>query len=79
MCDCKYGLGVNTDDRFGSEQTGCPELTEIINRLLHRPESLSGDVGDYADAKNKGYDLAVDQALATLNQMKDPRNFGRTL
>lgn len=49
-CDCKYGLSVKEsvptfEDRQGfniggtiggSEQTGCPELREIINRLLHR-------------------------------------------
>lgn len=38
------GVGVN---RFtakytvgNSEQVGCPELREVINRLLHRPESF---------------------------------------
>lgn len=40
-CDCKYG--VDTDTRSTSEKTGCPELRELINRLLHRPESLVTD------------------------------------
>lgn len=40
-CDCKYGLTLGTDTRFGSEQTGCPELRELIDRLLHRPESFN--------------------------------------
>lgn len=39
-CDCKYGVSVEDDARLGSEQTGCPELREIINRLLHRPETF---------------------------------------
>lgn len=44
-CDCKYGLTVE-DKPFnvgevirgynGSEKTGCPELREMIHRLLHR-------------------------------------------
>lgn len=40
-CDCKYGATVNEKQFPGSESTGCPELREIINRLLHRPESFS--------------------------------------
>jgi hypothetical protein len=43
-CDCKYGL--TTEARASSEHTGCPELRELIHRLLHRPESLAGDVSD---------------------------------
>lgn len=43
-CDCKYGLKPG-DTRFeyvqaSSEQTGCPELAEVIDRLLHHPESF---------------------------------------
>lgn len=37
-CDCKYG--INTDTWAYSEKTGCPELREIIYRLLHAPESF---------------------------------------
>lgn len=51
-CDCKYGLrpdlgadvqefGVIGSKTYGnSEQTGCPELREIIHRLLHRDQPL---------------------------------------
>lgn len=39
ICDCKYGISSET--KFHSEQTGCPELREMIQRLLHRPESFS--------------------------------------
>ena len=47
-CDCKYGLraeGTQADwitDRpvqWHSEQTGCPELREMIHRLLHRDDN----------------------------------------
>ena len=52
-CDCKYGLRVERGavlKDFGiegtgvhmsnSEQTGCPELRELIHRLLHRDVPL---------------------------------------
>jgi hypothetical protein len=39
-CDCKYGAGselTNPEGRYlNSEQTGCPELREVIHKLLHR-------------------------------------------
>jgi hypothetical protein len=42
-CDCKYGLGLrlldgdaSTYSGLSSEQTGCPELRELIHKLLHR-------------------------------------------
>lgn len=36
-CDCKYGLSIEDGERrgVGSEQTGCPELREVIYLLLH--------------------------------------------
>lgn len=34
LCDCKYGK--EEDTRSGSEQTGCPELREVIHLLLHK-------------------------------------------
>lgn len=37
-CDCKYG--INIDSYAGSEGCGCPELRELIYRLLHAPESF---------------------------------------
>jgi hypothetical protein len=40
-CDCKYGIDLTTKRTMGSEQTGCPELRELINRLLHRPETFN--------------------------------------
>lgn len=52
FCDCKYGLraagpskyvarpGEDKTDRSNYEQTGCPELRELIHRLLYRPEKL---------------------------------------
>jgi hypothetical protein len=49
-CDCKYGAGVhlnlghvNPDGtvKAGDEQSGCPEISEVIHRLLHRPGSLA--------------------------------------
>jgi hypothetical protein len=42
-CDCKYGASIKEKTSMGSERTGCPELREIINRLLHRPETLEDD------------------------------------
>ena len=39
-CDCKYGINEN-DRSMGSEATGCPELRELINRLIHRSETLT--------------------------------------
>lgn len=40
-CDCKYGLTTTMPhDPQLTEQTGCPELRELINRLLHRPNTL---------------------------------------
>jgi hypothetical protein len=46
-CDCKYGASIDTAtarrlEYYGGEQTGCPELREVIQRLLHRPESFVG-------------------------------------
>lgn len=39
-CDCKYGAH-STFTRRGREETGCPELAELIHRLLYRPESFA--------------------------------------
>ncbi len=63
----------------GSEQTGCPELRELINRLLHRAESLSGGTVNYRAAINKGYDLALNHVQSSLDTLKNPNNFVRTL
>lgn len=51
VCDCKFGieaiplpknfLGGRTIN-LGSEKTGCPELREMIHRLLYRPETFNG-------------------------------------
>lgn len=38
-CDCKYGARPE-GNRGSSEKTGCPELREVINRLLRRPETF---------------------------------------
>lgn len=54
ICDCKYGLGrdllagktpaaADRRHRPSEEATGCPELRELIHRLLHRPASLLPD------------------------------------
>lgn len=53
FCDCKYGLQAagptgrhgtwgdrDQTNRRNHEQTGCPELREMIHRLLYRPETL---------------------------------------
>lgn len=77
MCDCKYGRGV--DSNPFSEQTGCPELTELINRLLHRPATFGMGPDAVQQAKDRGYDLAVSQMQAALEQMQDIHNFARTL
>jgi hypothetical protein len=42
-CDCKYGLTFDSSRR-GSEETGCPELRELIHRLLHSPETFQEDL-----------------------------------
>lgn len=50
-CDCKYGLQAagetgryatynDRTERLLSEQTGCPELRELIHRLLYRTETF---------------------------------------
>jgi hypothetical protein len=39
-CDCKYSRDASQQQRAGTEKTGCPELREIIHRLLHRPASF---------------------------------------
>jgi hypothetical protein len=39
-CDCKYGARPQ-GSRSSSEKTGCPELREVINRLLRRPETFA--------------------------------------
>jgi len=40
-CDCKYGA---VPGQYGnSEKTGCPELREVIYRLLYKPESFGGN------------------------------------
>lgn len=36
-CDCKYGAWPGDSTGTGSEATGCPELREVIHRLLYRP------------------------------------------
>ena len=40
-CDCKYGLSIEDGERrsVSSEQTGCPELREVIYLLLHGDDS----------------------------------------
>lgn len=38
--DSKTRQHVEVEDRGASEQTGCPELREIIHRLLHRDVPL---------------------------------------
>ncbi len=46
-CDCKYGAKPREGQlhAFGSyepsEKNGCPELRELINRLLHRPDTFN--------------------------------------
>ena len=48
-CDCKFGVGLQLTEGGGgyrgpgSEQTGCPELRELIHKLLHRPLGLASD------------------------------------
>lgn len=40
-CDCKYGVTpAHPLERRRGERTGCPELREMIHRLLYRPESF---------------------------------------
>jgi hypothetical protein len=93
MCDCKYGRTVG-DEKFGgkwgdsksgtarffsSEQTGCPELREVINRLMHRPDTLGMGADATREAEQRGYSRAVKQFALTLEQMGDPRNAARFL
>ncbi|WP_157368065.1 hypothetical protein [Alloactinosynnema sp. L-07] len=52
-CDCKYGANPSTELRVGTERTGCPELRELIHRLLARPESLT-EVVEQAPAGQDG-------------------------
>lgn len=79
-CDCKYGVTMNGSGT--SEATGCCELREMIDRLLHRPETFSGDIDSVEAAwinKMKGYDLALKHVQANLDQLTQPDNFARTL
>lgn len=39
-CDCKYGGRPGDRRDSTSEKSGCPELREVINRLLRRPETF---------------------------------------
>lgn len=41
-CDCKYG--ARPGQYAGSEATGCPELREVIHRLLYRPETFGSTI-----------------------------------
>lgn len=73
-CDCKFGISL---DGIGySEQTGCPELREMIHRLLHRPGTFSE--GAY-DEFQRGYDRGTgnlsDQLRKLLDQLTDPQRF----
>lgn len=45
-CDCKYGATPEEARWAGSENTGCPELREVIYRLLHKPESFRENNGE---------------------------------
>ena len=62
-CDCKYGASVKENQSMGSEQTGCPELRETINRLLHRIETFDPEYvfrvvdedGNFAKPVSTGY------------------------
>ncbi len=42
-CDCKYGLEVNQDEMsskfYRGEQTGCPELRDILVILEYIPQA----------------------------------------
>lgn len=40
-CDCKYGATADEDSAGNSERSGCPELRELIHRLLHLPGTLA--------------------------------------
>jgi hypothetical protein len=78
-CDCKYGIDPANDRGMGSEQTGCPALTEVINRLLHRPETFGMGSDATQTWKERGYDLALDHVQHALDSLKQPYNFVRTL
>ena len=77
--DSKTKTHVEDAQRFSSEQTGCPELRETINRLLHRAESLSGGSVNYAEAKDRGYDLALKHVQNNLDHLKHPNNMARIM
>lgn len=36
ICDCKYGI----QDKNGSEQTGCPEMRDVISLLRVIPSEI---------------------------------------
>lgn len=72
-CDCKYGL--RPDDRpRTSEATGCPELTEVINRLLHRPESFMGIPTIDVEPVLKAIEVAASKAADLLGTIADIDN-----
>lgn len=55
-CDCKYGR--NTREKPGSEQTGCPELRDLISDLtgwtpFNRGQSVTNDL----DALSAAHEL----------------------
>lgn len=41
-CDCKYG--ISGSERPGSEQTGCPELRDVLGYLRNLRAALSGNL-----------------------------------
>ena len=57
-CDCKYGRD-GTAERQGGEASGSLEMTELINRLMHRPTSFSEE----AVVVLKRFTNAIDSTL----------------
>jgi hypothetical protein len=65
-CDCKYGRDV-TAARQHSEASGCPEMIEVINRLMHRPNSFAED----AETVLRRFVSSLDETLTAVG-IADP-------
>lgn len=65
-CDCKYGRDA-TAERQPSEASGCPEMIEVINRLMHRPNTFTED----GEAVLRRFTSALDETLTAFG-IADP-------
>jgi hypothetical protein len=79
-CDCKYGLDTSGPHGAGSERTGCPELREMIHRLLHRPNTFAEDPLEVVKRMTDAFKTALERTGITghlQNQILERWTFGQ--